>query len=115
MSASKKSTANRDSIRAQVVPSEVRGLLMVEGLDQRLPFLIWDVSEHGLGIWCSTKVDALTNVKITVPKPFGITLDCRVKWCEEHANGGFRLGLKLNKDHEKLIELYKQFSSDKKP
>ena len=102
--------ANRDSIRTPVVPTQIKGLLTRAGSTEQLPFLIWDVSKSGIGLWSSGRLEAGESIKVTVGQPHLLMLDCEVRWCEEKADGeGFRCGLSVPENSAQLHSLYETF------
>ncbi len=70
--------------RVQVLPIEVKGLLLVEdaGVERQVPFLVWDLSVTGLGIIVSDRLARGENIKLTIGNPFALSLMCCVVWCE---------------------------------
>ena len=93
---------DRAEKRIQVVPTEVRGII-THGTDQQ-PFLIWDLSKKGIGIWVSDKIKESEPVVLTIGQPYLIIVKCKVKWSEALGdNKGYRIGLKCV-DTEKTFE-----------
>ena len=87
---------DRNHQRAQVIPREVRGLLQVKESTGNGPFLLWDISENGFGIWSSTILAENQIVRLMIAVPFKLTVECTVKWVEKDAQDeGYRAGLKL--------------------
>lgn len=111
MSEAKKFQSNRDNIRAQVIPTEVRGL--IQGAAGHEPLLLWDLALNGLGIWTSAEIKKGEVVKVTLGKPHPLTAECTVIWAEKQANGGYRAGLHANEVNEKIATLYKLFCEKK--
>ncbi len=102
--------ANRKSIRAPVVPKEINGLLTRQKEGRQAPFLIWDVSEFGLGLWSAERLEQGEVVKVTVGEPFPLIIDCKVKWCASEAeHEGFRCGLEVEGSSKQLESLYQTF------
>lgn len=87
---------DRNNQRAQVIPREVRGLLQVKETSGNGPFLLWDISETGFGIWSATQLTSNQTVKLLIAVPFKLTVECTVMWVEKDAQDeGYRAGLKL--------------------
>lgn len=79
--------------RVQVVPAEIRGLIS-QGSKQQ-PFLIWDVSESGVGVWVSEAIPKDEKVVITIGQPYLVVVNCEVIWAESLGPGqGHRCGLR---------------------
>ncbi len=112
MSEAKKFQSNRDSIRAQVIPTEIRGLIQRGGAEHE-PLLLWDLAENGLGIWTSLELTKGEEVKVTFGKPHALVATCKVIWAEKHSNGGYRAGLHSIEINPKIATMYK-FFCDKK-
>lgn len=87
----------RVSMRAQVLPTEIRGLLTVVESGAQLPFLVWDVSSSGMGLWSSESLESGSKVIVTVGHPYLLVVECRVVWCTEESEIGFRMGLEVTK------------------
>ena len=97
--------------RIQVLNQRIQGLVTRKGDDNQQPFLIWDVSEGGIGIWTAEKLAPADGVTLTVGKPYLLVVSCEVNWCEPNPeSGGFRSGLKVvNTDTKVLSSLYHAF------
>lgn len=110
MGANKLKGADRKSLRAPVLPDEIKGLLTRAENSQQAPFLIWDVSRHGLGLWSSEALRPGEKVKVTVAQPYLLIIDCEVKWCDKKPeNNGYRCGLRSLKESKQLQSLYDKF------
>jgi hypothetical protein len=105
--------ADRVETRVQVVPTEIRGI--VTGVTTQQPFLVWDVSERGIGIWASEALEEGSDITLTIGQPYLLVIKCIVKWCEGQNDGrGYRCGLK-SIDKEKTFEtLLEAFMKTKK-
>lgn len=101
---------NRRSIRAQVLPTEIRGIVTAIGSGEHLPFLVWDVSHEGIGLWLSQPLTVGDKVRIAVGQPYLVVLDATVIWCDDKAQSqGFRCGFSVTQSREVLVGLYEQF------
>lgn len=68
--------------RIEVLPVEVKGLLQWPKLsNQKVPFLVWDLSSRGIGLLLSDKLSPGDTVHLTFGSP-SFTIECRVIWCE---------------------------------
>lgn len=112
MTEAKKFQSNRDNIRAQVIPTEVRGLIQRDNAGHE-PLLLWDLAVNGLGIWTSAEIKKGEKVKVTLGKPTPLTATCTVIWAEKQSNGGYRAGLHADDVNAKIAELYKFFCEKK--
>lgn len=90
-----RSKSDRNEQRVQVVPAEIRGLLSGKASADQQPFLIWDVSENGVGVWVSEALPEESEVVLTIGQPYLLVVRCVVKWCESQGEDqGFRCGLR---------------------
>ncbi len=88
-----RSKTDRVEHRVQVVPAEIRGLISHGSAQQ--PFLIWDVSESGVGVWISNEIKKGEKVVITIGQPYLVVVNCEVIWAESLGQGqGHRCGLR---------------------
>ncbi len=70
--------------RVQVLPVEVKGILLVEDAqrERQVPFLIWDISANGAGIIVSDRLIPGEDLKLTFGHPYPSLIICTVVWCE---------------------------------
>lgn len=104
--------ANRKSVRAPVVPTPIRGILTRSVAGDQCPFLIWDVSESGMGLWCTSKLEKGEAIKLTVGQPFPLLVNCRVMWIHEASEGdsdGYRCGVEVVDEPSRIATLYNKF------
>ncbi len=95
MTTLKRPKVDRDQFRTQVIPREIRGLLSRPDRHSHLPFLIWDVSDTGIGIWATESLPLHGTVCLTIGQPYLLTVECEVVWCEEQKSSqGYRCGLR---------------------
>ena len=93
----------RENYRAPVVPTEIKGLLTQGDQKDHHPFLIWDVSEAGLGLWVATKLKPGDECRVTIAQPFLLVMDCEVRWCKRrHDAPGYHIGLKVLENFKRL-------------
>lgn len=91
-----KKSFERAEPRTQVLPIEIKGLLTVVDRNLQVPFLVWDVSECGVGVWTSQTLSEGTSVVVTIGHPYLAVVECRVVWCqEEESQHGYRMGLEV--------------------
>ena len=93
----KRKTADRASVRAVVVPTELRGIMTRARGEGHEPFLLWDVGEDGIGLLTTMALAPGELVKVTLGEPFLAVLECRVKWCQlTEDRTGYRCGIQVN-------------------
>lgn len=94
----------RQNFRKQVVPEEIRGLITDHSRKTHYPFLIWDVSEDGIGLWVSSILESGDDITLTIGQPYLMVLRCKVKWCEQQNSvPGYRCGLEIADDNKKIL------------
>ena len=98
--------ARRAAIRREVVPVEIKGLLDADG-GVHVPFLIWDLSDTGLGIWVPSPIDRGIKVRMNVAVPRKCRLDGIVQWCEKSKDNfeGWRIGINIESGHDHVKAL----------
>lgn len=112
MSDTPKKKSARMEDRAQIIPGEIRGLITHPEKSDQYPFLIWDVSETGIGIWTPNELDLNREIVLTVGQPYLLVLNCEVSWCEKTKdNQGYRCGLKVLNNNKVFSSLLKAFTS----
>ena len=106
----------RSSGRMQVVPQEIRGLMTIQGTESQQPFLIWDVSETGIGIWTSEEVTPEQVVILTIGQPHLLVVEGQIIWSERQGEDqGFRCGIRAadsDKPFQTLIREFKKIHSN---
>ena len=96
--------------RMQVVPQEIRGLMTVKGEDSQQPFLIWDVSDSGIGIWTSEEVSSEQAVVLTVGQPHLLVVEGEIIWSERQGEDqGYRCGIRASADDKPFQALIREF------
>jgi hypothetical protein len=104
--------ANRRSIRAPVVPNHVQGLITREPTNAQVPFLLWDVSAEGLGVWCVAELKKGETLRITIAAPVALTLKAIVSWVSQSGvQDGYRCGLEVIEGSERLAQIYDYFKT----
>lgn len=104
------SDPKRVHTRAQIVPTEIRGIVTTTAEQDHFPFLVWDVSPSGLGLWMSKRVAPGENVKVVVGQPYLLMLNATVVWCDEDATAnGYRCGVQVEGKRHSLESLYEKF------
>lgn len=114
---------NRLHLRALKQFAEIRGMLTNRNStnpDKQRPFVIWDVSEEGVGIWSDTEVPLNASVILTIGQPYLLVLNAKVQWCEKQGDShGFRIGLSFELSqkqiHQSLSRAFKKISKPKDP
>lgn len=86
----------REEARPALV-EEVRGVITASRSNLQKPFLLWDVSDAGIGIWTDWEFHRNTNVVVTISQPHLLLLKAKVIWSEKQGGShGFRVGLKID-------------------
>jgi len=107
----KKFKANRDTVRVPVVSEEINGILTRSHPDAQHPFLVWDVSSTGVGLWSPEPLKNGETVSLTIGQPFPLVLTGVVVWTTDNQEGhGFRCGIHVSNGQKKLESLYERFS-----
>ena len=94
----KKTTNGREKDRTLIVSEEIRGLITDPESKDQIPFLIWDVSLFGIGVWTSLPLTPGKQIILTVGQPFLLVVKPHVVWCEKQQGDhlrGYRCGLGL--------------------
>jgi len=100
--------ARRASIRAEVAGHEIKGLLLLPGTQLRVPFILWDISDEGLGLWVASEVATGNHVNLILSKPTSCNVKGEVVWCRpSQGKPGFDCGMRVNDEKELLASLYK--------
>lgn len=103
---------DREQQRFQVVPVEIRGLLTdVKGEGQQ-PFLVWDISSSGIGIWVAEKLTQGERIVLTFGQPYVLVVQCEVMWVDPHENHGFRCGLHVLEGEKEFVTLINLFQKN---
>lgn len=103
--------ARRASIRAEVAGHEIKGLLLLPGTQLRIPFILWDISDEGLGLWVASEIAAGNFVSLMLSKPTPCTVKGEVVWCRpSQGKPGFDCGLRVNAEKELLATIYKSIT-----
>ncbi len=100
----------RDSLREEILPLEVRGIIGSQISNHETAILVWDVSENGIGIWSPepVKEGALLDLELTTP--YSGKFKGKVAWVEDFSNG-YRFGLEINSGLTELFILYSKFQT----
>ena len=62
--------------------------------DVRVPFMVWDVSAHGIGLLLTDGIQAGDSVVLQFSFPTQTIVPCRVAWCQSSEDGdGIRASL----------------------
>jgi len=108
--AAQRNKIDRSKVRAQVIPQELRGLATLKEEEGHRPFLVWDVSETGLGLWLAEPINVGESIVLAVGQPFMSVLVGKVVWCEPMSSEkGYRCGVEVTSDLEILSRLAGSF------
>ena len=92
---------------------EIRGLMTLKNKGEQVPFLIWDISSKGLGLWSHLPVNESQLVTLTFSQPYLIVIKAKVAWCENQGKKhGYRIGLNVEvEDRQKLAGISSKISN----
>ena len=91
----------RKNPRVSGLNANITGLLSDNFKGEFQPFLVWDCSEAGLGIWTPNLVKIGEEVSMTIGTPFILQLKGKVTWSTRAEGGdGYRAGIDLGMDQE---------------
>ena len=103
MVATMRKPGERREARMQVMPQEIRGLLTQPDKQIQMPFLVWDISESGIGLWTSATLSEGNIVTLTLGQPYLSILECRVIWCSDEGTQGIRMGLEATQESSRQL------------
>lgn len=94
----------RTGKRTLIVPHIVQGIITREE-GSHAPFVVWDVSPDGVGIWSLWRLAPGEIVKLAFSQPHVAVLSCEVVWCESpRQEDGYRCGLRAQDPTSKTLE-----------
>ncbi|MBF0441430.1 MAG: hypothetical protein HQK54_05960 [Oligoflexales bacterium] len=101
----------RQENRTQVGLDEIRGLITFpDEKERQQPFLVWDVSESGIGICVFSEMHVGEKIILTIGQPYLLVLPCEVSWCERSTDKqDFRAGLKVVGNDKVFASLHNAF------
>ena len=106
--------ARRSSIRAEVAGHEIKGIISLPEGNERVPFILWDISDDGLGLWVANEIAMGSMVSLLLSKPTPAKIQAEVVWCRpSKGKPGFDCGLRVNENSDKLTEISKAISQTK--
>lgn len=112
MSQAFKSQHNRMEPRAVILPKEIRGQISYAGEDGNTiqqPFIIFDVSKKGVGIWAFEAIPTGVNAQISISYPYILNFIGETRWCTQSGEEGFRCGILATTQQAKLESLFDSF------
>ena len=104
--------ANRKSIRAPIAPNtQIKGLYTRVEVGDQGPFLLWDVSDSGIGLWTASELKIQDKLRLTVAQPYPFVVEALVCWVAPSPDGnGYRCGVEIAAaNSDKLRSIYEQF------
>ncbi len=107
------SKTRRRSTRVSVVPEELLGIIVRKPSMDSVPFLMWDISNGGVGIWVAADLEEGEEVVITLGKPYLLSIEGTVKWSTKtERQDCFRVGISVEgkEEQDKLTTLYEKYS-----
>ncbi|MBP9709092.1 MAG: PilZ domain-containing protein [Oligoflexales bacterium] len=119
MSEAKRKLSERENNRAAVLPTELSGTFSYSSLadgnentqEKHEAFVIFDVSQNGLGLLTSCDLAKGTKLHLQIGRPFFISIEAVVAWsqaCDDF--GAFRCGVEIVSEPQKLKPLYLHFA-----
>ncbi len=115
MSAAKsqsKPLANRIEPRAVVLPKAIKGIITFHDANneaEQQPFIVYDVSKKGIGIWTSFNIPIGIEIDITISYPYVLQLKGETRWISENGTDGYRCGILITHNQAKLEALFDSF------
>ena len=101
---------DRASVRAPVMPDEIKGVCTHELSGNQSSFLVWDVSAKGIGIWSADRFHQGETYTLALGQPFPMVIKTETMWIEEDHNvGGHRCGMRIIEGHKLLRSLYDHY------
>ena len=100
----------RESLREDVLPIEVRGVISNRSTNESVGILVWDVSEQGIGIWSPEPVKEGDLINLELTTPFSGQFIGSIAWVEEYSSG-YRFGVKVLEGQTELFILYSKFQT----
>lgn len=98
----------RKSVRNEIGTHQVKGVLTRNGDHAHAPFLIWDVSDEGVGIWLPLELKEGESITLNLGKPKPITMSGRVMWCQMRPGKlGYHAGVMVEEGRNRLISVYR--------
>lgn len=102
----------RRAVRTEVAQHQVKGILTRGSNRTHAPFIVWDLSEEGIGIWLPLELSAGESVTMSVGKPKPVTIKGRVVWCEMRPGKlGFHSGILVEEGQNRLISMHRHLLS----
>jgi hypothetical protein len=82
---------------------------MTRSLDRaHAPFIVWDISETGLGIWLPLQLTTGEEVTLSLAKPKPVTVKGRIAWCEMRPGKlGFHAGVLIEEGQNRLLAVHR--------
>jgi len=102
--------ARRGNIRAEVLEHDLRGIAVRKDVGGHVPFVVWDISEEGLGLWVPEKLRNGETLTITLTKPKAVVVTAKVVWCRERGDG-FHCGLQVTEHKSRLDAIHEWLAS----
>lgn len=98
----------RRGVRSEIGTHRVKGVLTRATDRAHAPFLIWDISEEGVGIWLPLELKNGETITLNLGKPKPITVTGRVMWCQMRPGKlGYHAGVMVEEGKNRLISVYR--------
>ena len=107
------SRSRRRATRVSVVPEELLGIIVRKSTMDSVPFLMWDISSGGVGIWVAAELEEGEEITITLGKPYLLSIEGKVSWSTKtERQDCFRVGICVEgkEEQDKLTTLYEKYS-----
>lgn len=98
----------RRAVRTEVAHHQVKGILTRGYNRAHAPFIIWDLSEEGIGIWLPLELQMDEAVTLSIGKPKPVTVKGRVAWCQMRPGRlGFHAGVLVEEGQNRLLSMHR--------
>ena len=98
----------RKGVRTEVGIHEVKGVLTRATDRAHAPFLIWDISEDGVGIWLPLELKQGEEITLNLGKPKPMVIKGHVMWCQMRPGKlGYHVGVMVDEGKNRLISVYR--------
>jgi hypothetical protein len=113
----------RQDVRSDAQLNGIKGLLThtdrrdASGAQAHEPFIVFNISDTGLGLWVTSKCERGERVTVTIAKPLVLVLSCEVRWCREATSedgqiSGYQVGLKVLDHLQRLEALHRNLAGN---
>ena len=102
----------RQDVRSKIAEHTIKGIAAKQ--DKHFPFLIWDISDKGLGIWSTEELQNQDRITLQIASPMALSVECEVRWCKKLEDpAGYHIGVQVVGEPAKLETLHGLFTAAK--